>query len=129
MPASLAAILDRLAARKAPSDALLSRQRGSSPGNDTRMAHLLNAALQEATGRPEVTAKHLRKTFASVAIWDFGLEIPKVEAYLGHAAAGAADVTTRHYLSRASIPALRPIAERFEAELVRVAGAGVLDTV
>lgn len=110
LPSVLVSLLARLARGRAPGHALLAPGPGFSTANHFRLLKEIAPRLAAITGRADRSAKHLRKTFATEAIYRLHLPTALVEAHMGHAVAGAAQVTARHYLAPAHVESLRPVA-------------------
>jgi len=97
---------------------LRSRHRSKARNNraldQTNLNHHLGVQLGKATGR-RLPVKCLRKTFATLALNEWGLEESDVEIFLGRRNPALSDVTSRHYAARRQGEKLRPAAALIDA--------------
>jgi integrase len=87
--------------------------RGSRPFSQTTWTQWLGPILRQATARPEMQAKSLRKTFATWTARDRWPAI-ELEAFLGHESSQVAAITARSYLADYRVDDLRSAALRVD---------------
>lgn len=81
----------------------------------------LPKAERQSTSHPTTDKcpppKSLRKTFATLAVYDINLDTFSTESFLGHSHHGLSTVTTRHYLEPGAVDSLRPAAKKIDTFL------------
>lgn len=83
--------------------------------NHSAFSHWLSPMLGSVSEKC-FSVKSLRKTFATVAICEWNIEERHVESFLGHMHSAVASVTNRHYLQKARVRELRPVAEKIDKD-------------
>jgi intergrase/recombinase len=74
-------------------------------------------AIREATDDKELVPKVLRKSFATIAVWEVGMPPEVVESFMGRKISTLGSTTARHYLGKAHADRLRPWAVKVDEAL------------
>lgn len=122
MPATVAGWV-RAACADQPADAPLVRtgkSRGRAP-NRYNLARDLGKRIGTDAGI-DVPVKTLRKTFATLATWNWNLDSRHIDSYLGRRIEGYSTTTAAHYLAKAQRKLLAPVAAQIDMEIRRILG-------
>jgi integrase len=98
---------------------MLTHRRGTLGGEmDWRnLGRAVERSLHRFSGSDTVTAKSLRKSFATIAVWELNVPPEIVEAFMGRRVSALGPMTSRHYLGKATADRLRPWSDAIDARL------------
>jgi integrase len=78
----------------------------------------MTKAIRAAKVAPKLQAKHLRKSFLNISIFELKLPSQLVEAYMGRAIPGITKVSAHHYL-KLNVETFRPISEAWNRAVLK----------
>jgi integrase len=82
---------------------------------EERLRKWLARQMRSAGVRRILPPKALRKSFATIAAWEVGVETRWIEAMMGHSLTGLGDIANRHYLAMVTVRQLQPVADQISA--------------